>query len=121
VNQAEVESETLDQKLQTALGQTRFTDLNRSRAAAYKEIYDIVSDFGRPAETAAQIFDLRINSEKQCDEIRADRNSSADEKQTLLDQLADQVEQSIRSKMSAGAYQTYKTGNGGWINALGRL
>jgi hypothetical protein len=120
-NPADVESETLDQKLQAALGPARFNDLNRSRSATYRELYDFVSDFGQPTGNAAAIFDLRLDSEKRSDEIRADRNRSPEDKQALLDDLEERVEQGIGTKMGEAAFQNYKSASGAWINALGRL
>jgi hypothetical protein len=120
-SESETDTETLDQKLQATLGPERFTDFNRARSASYRELYEVVTDFGLPGETAAEIFDLRLTSEKQCDEIRAYRNQSAEEKQALLDDLAEQVEQSVRTKLGAAAFQSYKARDGRWIDGLGRL
>ncbi|MGZ4986993.1 MAG: hypothetical protein ACXWBP_03030, partial [Limisphaerales bacterium] len=119
--QPDVESETLDQKLQTILGPARFAEFDRARSSSFRELYEVVSDFGQPAEAATAIFDLRLKSERQSDEIRSDKNRSPQEKQELLDEIQEQVEQAVRNKMGTGAYQSYKTGNGGWISALGRL
>jgi hypothetical protein len=119
--QAETDPETLDQKLQTVLGPARFAEFNRARSATYRELYDVVSDFGQPSETAAQLFDLRLASEKQCDQIRADKSRTAEEKQALLDGLQEQVEQAFLTKLGTGAYQSYKGRGGQWINSLGRL
>jgi hypothetical protein len=120
-NPADVESETLDQKLEAAIGPARFTDFNRSRSAIYRELYDFVSDFGQPAQAAAAIFDLRLESEKQSDEIRADRVRSREDKQLLLDDLQDRAEQGVRTKLGEAAFQSYKSASGKWISALGRL
>ncbi|MDB6029212.1 MAG: hypothetical protein JWM68_5435 [Verrucomicrobiales bacterium] len=111
----------LDQILQTVLGPARFTDFNRARSASYRELYEVASDFGQPTKTAAEIFDLRLQSEKQSDEIRADKNRPAEEKQALLDELQEQVEQAVLTKFGAGAYKSYKARGGRWINSLGRL
>ena len=120
-NEADIAPEMLDQMLQVALGPTRFTELNRARSATYRELYELVSDFGQPSETAAQIFDLRLQSEKRSDEIRADKSRSPAEKQALLDDLQDQVEQTVLTKLGTGAYKSYKVRDGRWINSLGRL
>ena len=101
--QTETDPETLDEKLQAVLGSARFADLNRARSASYRELYEVASDFGLPSATAAEIFDLRIESEKQSNEIRTDKNRSPEEKQALLDGLQDQVEQSVLNKFGAGA------------------
>ncbi len=120
-SQAEDVPETLDQKLQTVLGQARFSDFNRARSASYRELYEVVTVFGQPAEIAADIFDLRLKSERKSDEIRADKIRSPEEKQAFLDETQEQVEQAVQSKMGAGAFQSYNAENGRWINALGRL
>ncbi len=120
-SQPDLAPETLDQKLQALLGPARFADFTRAHSATYKELYQLVSDFGLPGETAAQLFDLRLESEKHSDKIRADKNRSTEEKQALLDDLHDQVEQTMLTKLGAGAYQSYKARNGRWINSLGRL
>lgn len=114
-------SETLEQKLQAALGPERFADFHRASSASYRELYEVASDFGRPGETAAELFDLRLESEKQSDEIRADLNRPAEEKQALLDALHEKVEQTAITKFGPDAYQSYKTRYGRWINSLGRL
>ena len=44
-----------------------------------------------------------------------------EEKQALLDDLQEQVEQTVLTKFGAGAYQSYKARGGRWINSLGRL
>jgi len=119
--QAETDSETLDQTIQAVLGPERFADFNRARSASYRELCELVSDFDRPAEAAAEIFDLRLNSEKQSDEIRADKNRSIEQKQEVLDDLQEQVEKTMLIKLGAEAYQSYKAGEGRWINSLGRL
>lgn len=112
---------TLEQKFQTLLGPARFADLNRARSATYREFYEAASDVSQPSETATELFNLRLRSENHSDEIRADRKKSVEEKQALLDQLEEQVEQTILSRLGPGAYQTYKARNGRWINSLGRL
>lgn len=119
--EAPADSETLDQKLETVLGPERFADFNRARSASYRELYEMASAFGQPASTAAELFDLRLASEKQSDEIRADKNRPAEEKQVLLDALQDQVEQAFLTKFGAEAYQSYKSRDGRWINSLGRF
>ncbi|MDB6059088.1 MAG: hypothetical protein JWO95_2932 [Verrucomicrobiales bacterium] len=117
----DVDPEMLDKKLRAAVGPERFADLNRSRSANYRELYDFASDFGKSPEIAGQIFDLRLASEKQCEQIRADRSRSPEEKQASLDALQDQVEQTIQSKLGATTYQAYKSAGARWINSLGRL
>jgi hypothetical protein len=117
----DVDPAMLDQKLQAAVGSTRFADLIRSRSATYREIYDFAADYGKSPEIAAQLFDLRLASDKQSDEIRADKNRSAEDKQAVLDSLQEQVEQSFRTKLGAEAYQCYKASNNRWIKSLGRL
>lgn len=116
----DTDSETLDQQLQALLGPKRFADLTRASSANFRELCEIATDFGRPVETAAEIFDLRLASEKQSDAIRAEKNLPAAEKQALLDALQDQVEQTVLGKFGAEAYQSYKTREGRWINSLGR-
>jgi hypothetical protein len=118
---ADIDPETLDQKLASVLGPSRFADYNRARSATYREIYDVASEFGQPASTAAEIFDLRLASEKQCEEIRADKTRSFQEKQALLDSLQEQVEQSVLTRFGAAAFQKYKSKHGQWINSLGKL
>jgi hypothetical protein len=120
-SEAEADPETLAQKLQAVLGPARFADLNRAQSLSYRELYDLAADFGKPTQAAAEIFDLRLRSEKQSDEIRADKNRSAEEKQALLDRLQDQVEEAVLTKFGAEASQCYKAREGRWINALGRL
>jgi hypothetical protein len=114
-------AETLDQKLQAMLGPERFADFNRARSASFREIYDVTSDFGLPGATAAEVFDLRLQSEKQSNEIRADKNRPAEEKQALLDALQERVELTVLAKFGTPAYQSYKATDGCWINSLGRL
>lgn len=121
VSETVTDSETLDQILQAVLGPERFGDFNRARSASYREIYEIAADFDRPAQTAAEIFDLRLESEKESDQIRADKNRTTEEKQKLLDALQEQVEDAAFNKFGAEAYQRYKAGTGRWINSLGRL
>ena len=120
-SEKETDTETLDQKLQTVLGPARFAEFNRARSASYRELYEVASAFGLPSDRAAEIFDLRIESEKQSDAIRADKIRPAEEKQALLDELQEQVEQAVVTKLGEGAYQSYKARNGRWINSLGRL
>jgi hypothetical protein len=119
-SQSETDPQTLEQNLQTVLG-ARFGELVRARSASYREIYELVSDLSQPAGTAAQIFDLRLESEKQSDEIRADRNRSPEEKQALLDELYERLEESLRSQLGAEGYQIYKARHGLWISGVGRL
>jgi hypothetical protein len=117
----ETDPETLEQTIRTVLGPARFAEFDRARSVTFRELYEFTSDFGLPTSTAAEMFDLRLASEKQCEQIRADRNRSPDEKQALLDELQDQLEQGMRSKLGDAVYQTYKVENGRWINAVGRL
>lgn len=117
----DVPSETLDQKLTATLGATRFADLNRASSADYRELCELASDYELPSATAAEVFDLRLESEKQSDAIRADKHRPVEEKQMLLDALQEQVEQTVLTKFGAGAYQSYKATHGRWINSLGRL
>lgn len=116
-----VDAETLDQKLEAMLGPERFADFNRARSASFREIYDVTTNFGLPGATAAEVFDLRLQSEKQSNEIRADKNRPAEEKQALLDALQERVEQTVLAKFGTAAYQSYKFTDGRWINSLGRL
>jgi len=120
-SQAEPDTQTLDEKLESVLGPARFTDFSRARSTGYREIYEVVTDFGRPTETAAEIFEMRLASEKQSDQIRADKNRPPEEKQALLDELEEQVEQGVRTRLGAEAYQSYKARGGLWINSLGRF
>ncbi len=120
-SQPEIDPDTLEKQLQSVLGSERYTDLTRARSASYRELYEVVSAFGQPGETATELFDLRIESEKRSDEIRADKNRSAGEKQALLDELQEQVEQAVITKLGAPAYQSYKARDVRWINSLGRL
>lgn len=120
-SQPETDPEMLEQKLQSVLGPARYADLNRARSASYRELCEVAVAFGRPRETAAEIFDLRLRSEKQCEEIRADKSRTAEEKQALLDGLQEQVEQTVLTKFGTGAYQSYRARDGRWLNALGRL
>ena len=119
--EVETDSETLEQALQTVLGPQRFAELNRARSASFRDLYELAAEFGRPKEAAAEIFDLRLQSEKQCDAIRADKNRSPQEKQALLDDLEEQVEQNVITKLGTEGYQSYKATGGRWINSLGRL
>ncbi len=120
-NETVTDSETLEQSLQAVLGPERFTNFNRARSASYRELYKLAADFGQPPQTAAEIFDLRLKSEQRCEEIRVDKNRSVQEKQALLDDLEEQVEQTVAAKLGTDALQSYKARGGRWINSLGRL
>jgi hypothetical protein len=116
----ETDPEPLDQKLQAVLGPTRFADLARARSPGYRELYAVASDFGLPSGNAAEVFDLRLASEKQSEQIRTDKDRSPEEKQALLDNLQEQVEQTVLTRFGPSAYQSYKARDGRWINSLGR-
>jgi hypothetical protein len=120
-SEIETDPETLEQKLRAVLGPARFADFNRARSASYRDIAEVVAAFGQPIETAAEIFDLRLKSENESDAIRVDKSRAPEEKQALLDELQEQVEQAMRTKLGTGAYQSYKAKGGRWINALGRF
>jgi hypothetical protein len=109
-----------EQLLTEALGSQRMAQFQRGTNLAFAAAWRIAEREGRPADTAAEVLQIKRTAEAAADSVRTTPHVAARERQALLHTIRQEAERSIRQALGDAGFDAYRRTGGGWLVALSR-
>ena len=112
--QNEIESNFKNQ-LKAALGEDRFAEYQRASNDQFQEWYNVTERYGLPESLAMQAYGIQQAALAAANQVQANPNLSADERQSAWDAIRRETERTLSGTLGATAFSTYQQYNGTWF------
>lgn len=114
---AELEERTQTQ-IRTLFGETRYREYQRASDYKYNQTAKLTDRLQLPETTAQAVYEARLAAEKLASRLRADTNTTEEERAAALAAVRTETENSLRSLVAPAAYADFKINSENWLNGL---
>jgi hypothetical protein len=108
----------VNQAMERALGPDRYREMQRASDGRFQAIASITDRVGLPRENASQAFDIARRAQRQEDQLRRNRETTAAQRLEQQRQLLTETGQQLRSLLGDRGYQAYVESQGQWLRSL---
>jgi hypothetical protein len=109
----------LHEELRKALGETRFNEYVRAQDADYKTLVQMTDRLELPKDLAGRVYEMKREAERQRDQVQANPNLTAAQRQAALAAIAQETERSVAGVMGDSVFKVYQKNGAQWIRGLG--
>ena len=115
----EAAKKALDDGIKGQLGDARYTEFKRGEDYSFQAMFRAADREGLGKDTAVKAYDMKTAAEDQANQIRADKNLSADQRTAALRGIRDETERSVKAAFGEKGYATYERNNGTiWLKGI---
>ena len=104
---ADAAKKELDAQVKASLGDTRYTDYERSQDYNFQSIYRVADKNGLTKDDAVKVYDMKKLAEDQAKKVRTDQSLSPTQRASTLRGIRTETENSIRTVFGQKAYDSY--------------
>lgn len=116
--QVEENQKAMKADLAAVLGADKFKDYERGQDYSYQQLQRLAKKNDLPADTANKVYDYKTVAEDGMKKLRANKELTAEQSQTALQQLRTETENALKETLGEKAYKSYLKNGGWWLNNL---
>jgi len=105
-------------QLKDALGEARFQDYQRASDYRFDQVSAVAERLELPESKAIEVYQMRVESEKQAASIRQEKTLADEVRAGLLAGIRDETDRSVRAALGDTGFAVYAKHGGDWISAL---
>src|SRR5207237_2712308 len=110
--------DALNAEVKKTLGEARYAEWLRAQDADYKTLTQVADRFELPKETAAKIYDMKQEAERQKQKIDAAPGLTQDQRNNALTAIARETEKSVATAMGEKVFKAYQKSTAHWMQKL---
>jgi hypothetical protein len=107
-----------DRALKDALDPDRFAQYQLANNDQYQALHNVTQRYGLPDSVATQSLGVQQTAQTQAEQVRANSNLSPEARQSALNAIRQESEQTLAQILGAKVLSTYKEYGGDWIMGL---
>jgi hypothetical protein len=108
----------LEDEIRKTLGNNRYAEYQRAQDGDYRALLQIADRYQLNPDVANQVYNLKVASERQKQQIESLPNLSDQQRAQMLASVAQQAERNVASALGADVYRSYSRELGHWLNDL---
>jgi hypothetical protein len=106
------------ESIQQLLGPERYAEFQRAQNPNYEFALRLAERFDLPNETAAHVYEIRSEAERQARRIQEDKSRDPEERIAILHAMQVETERSLSDALGPKAFQAYQRNNGNWFSRI---
>jgi hypothetical protein len=116
--QIEQNKKDMQAEIATALGADTSQQLERAQDYSYQQLASLAKRNDLPADTAPKIYDEKQAAENAVKALQVNTDLTPDQRQTVLQQIRNETEQSMKTMLGDKIYKSYLNNGGWWLNNI---